>query len=227
MSPHPQSKKAKAKKSKQAAQTKPQRAGQGERADSKKDAKKDSKREARLARQAEERRQRERKQRMRKLRAAAMVAVVVGLAAVAVWFVFQPDPELAGVERPRDLGGGHVANASYDSAAPTSGPHSAQSPSCGTYREGLELPLAVHALEHGVVVLWYQPDSPALADELDEIADRWDSHVIVAANPEIESPVVATAWNRRLAFDDADDPGIAEFVKTYRNRGPEKVDCPR
>ena len=59
-----------------------------------------------------------------------------------------------------------------------------------------------------------------------EILNDYNSHVIVAPNPDIEEPVVATAWNRRMRFDDIDDPRIAEFADTYRNRGRERVDCP-
>ena len=217
MSPHPSSKKAKAQRAKRA-QARAERAERTERGDAGV--------EARMARQAEQRRQRERARRRRTLRTAALVAAVVIPLLVAGWLVFRPDPELAGVERPPDLGGGHVANASYDSATPTSGPHDASAPRCSTYRDGLELPLAVHALEHGTVILWYDADSPELVEELDQVADRWDSHVIVAANPDLDTPVVATAWNRRFAFE-ADDPRIAEFVEIYRQRGPEKIDCPR
>lgn len=213
MSPHPSSKKAKAKQAKRA-QARAQRAERP-----------DAAAEARRARQAGQREQRERARRRQRLRTAAVAAAVLLPLAVVAWLMLRPDPELAGVERPPDLGGGHVTNATYDSPTPTSGPHDARAPSCRTYRDGLELPLAVHALEHGVVVLWYDAAVPELADRLDEIASRWDSHVIVAASPDIDSPVVATAWNRRFAFE-ADDPRIAEFVEIYRQRGPEKIDCP-
>jgi len=40
-------------------------------------------------------------------------------------------------------------------------------------------------------------------------------------HPDIDAPVVATAWNRRKSFD---QPGgdVREFVDTYRRRGPER-----
>lgn len=215
MSPHPQSKKAKVAKAKRAkARTTqdPEQTG--------------SKQEARLRRQIEERRHRERKARLRRIRNAAMGLVAVAVLAGGGWLAFRPDPELAGVIRPTNRGGGHVAAATYDSPTPTSGPHDARAPRCGTYREPLDPALALHGLEHGAVVLWYDAGRPELAEELVGATDEWDSHVIISANGNIDRPVVATAWGRIKAYD-AVDPEITEFVRTYRQRGPERQPCDR
>ncbi|MDE0805672.1 MAG: DUF3105 domain-containing protein, partial [Acidimicrobiales bacterium] len=120
----------------------------------------------------------------------------------------------------------HVQNASYDTDIPTSGAHASQAPACGTYREPLDLPLAVHALEHGAVLLWYDAARPELADELVAETEGFDSHVVVSAHPALDAPIVATAWNRRKAYEPGDSE-IAEFVDTYRRRGPERVECDR
>lgn len=157
---------------------------------------------------------------------ALLTIVVVGLGAGA-WYLLGPDPEVAGVERLRSAGRDHVpANqASYDAPAPTSGPHPASAPSCGPTSTPLDLGLAVHALEHGAVVVWYQPElGEELRQPLLEILREWDSHWILSPNPDIDDPVVATAWNRRKVFDGAGD-GVLEFVDTYRGRGPERVAC--
>jgi hypothetical protein len=215
LSPHPQSKKAKVAKAKRAkARTTqdPEQTG--------------SKQEARLRRQIEERRHRERKARLRRIRNAAMGLVAVAVLAGGGWLAFRPDPELAGVIRPTNRGGGHVAAATYDSPTPTSGPHDARAPRCGTYREPLDPALALHGLEHGAVVLWYDAGRPELAEELVGATDEWDSHVIISANRNIDRPVVATAWGRIKAYD-AVDPEITEFVRTYRQRGPERQPCDR
>lgn len=151
------------------------------------------------------------------------VALLFGVA-IFGWFVFRPGPELEGVERPNNDGRGHVTNATYTSAAPTSGPHRAQAPNCGVYTSQVPLDLAVHALEHGTVILWYQPQSPELAEQLIDLTSEWDSHVIISPNPGIDAPVVATAWNRRMTFDEV-TPTVNEFVDVYRNRGPEAVLC--
>lgn len=215
MSPHPQSKKAKAAKAKRARARTTQ--------DPDKAA---SKQEARLERQIEQHRHQERKARLRRIRNAALGLVAVAVVAGGGWLAFRPDPELAGVTRPSNRGGGHVAGATYDSPTPTSGPHDARAPRCGTYRDPLDPALAVHGLEHGAVVLWYDAARPELADELIDATDEWDTHVIISANEEIDQPVVATAWRRLKAYDAA-DPEINEFVRTYRQRGTERQPCDR
>ena len=73
--------------------------------------------------------------------------------------------------------------------------------------------------------LWYQPPLvEELREPLLEILRERDSHWILSPNPDIEDPVVATAWNRDKAFDGAGDD-VLEFVDTYRGRGPERVAC--
>jgi len=215
LSPHPQSKKAKAAKAKRAQARTTQ--------DPDKAA---SKQEARLERQIVQRRHQERKARLRRIRNIALGVVAVGVVAGGGWLAFRPDPELAGVIRPSNRGGGHVAAATYDSPTPTSGPHDARAPRCGTYREPLDPALAVHGLEHGAVVLWYDAGRPELADELVGATEEWDTHVIISANGNVDRPVVATAWGRMKAYD-AVDPEINEFVRTYRQRGPERQPCDR
>jgi hypothetical protein len=215
VSPHPQSKKAKAAKTKRAAARNiddPDRSA--------------SKQEARLQRQLEERRRKERTARLRRIRNAVLGLVAIAVIGGGGWLAFRPDPELAGVTRPTNLGGGHVAAASYDSATPTSGAHDARAPRCGTYREPLTPTLAVHGLEHGAVVLWFDAGRPELADQLERATDEWDSHVIVSANDALDRPIVATAWGRLKAYDEV-GPEITEFVRTYRQRGPEREPCDR
>lgn len=215
MSPHPQSKKAKVSKARRAATRATQDPDQSA-----------AKQRARLERQIEKRRQQERSARLRRIRSAVLGVVAVAVILGGGWLAFRPDPELAGVLRPTNRGGGHVANATYDSPTPTSGPHDARAPQCGTYREPLDPTLVVHGLEHGAVVLWYDADRPELADELVEATDEWDSHVIISANGGLDRPIVATAWGRLKAYDDI-DPEITEFVRTYRQRGPEREACDR
>lgn len=183
-----------------------------------------SEREARLARMMEARRAKARRARMRRIRNVTLTVVAVLAVGAGLFLGFRPDPELAGVERPASEGGGHVVKASYDSAVPTSGPHDARAPVCGVYRGGLEPELAVHALEHGAVVLWYDSGRPQLAEDLSAATSEFESHVIIAANDALDVPIVATAWNRRSSYEPT-NPEITEFVRTYRERGPERLAC--
>jgi len=51
----------------------------------------------------------------------------------------------------------------YATATPTSGTHAASSARCGVFAQQMRAEFAVHSLEHGSVVIWYQP-SLATAD---------------------------------------------------------------
>lgn len=185
-----------------------------------------AKRERRLERQRQEAAVRHRAARRRRLRTVALAAAAVLGAAAGAFFLLRPDPEVDGVMKRSTDGRDHVTGATYDDATPTSGDHSASAPACGRTSEPLAADLAVHALEHGVVVVWHRPD---LDDDAraaaGEVLREWDSHWILSPNPGIETPFVATAWNRLKAFDEP-GPELREFVDTYRRRGPERVDCP-
>jgi hypothetical protein len=117
----------------------------------------------------------------------------------------------------------HTATA--PTATPTSGSHNPSSARCGIFGQEVPAEFAVHSLEHGTVVIWYQQEAP---DEtiagLRDIVNRYDDRVILSPNSRLGVPVAATAWNRLKAYDGA-DPEIAAFVETYRNRGPESLTC--
>lgn len=185
----------------------------------------DAKSARRAQRKRDEALARRRDARRRRARTVGLVALVGGGLVAGVVMLLQPDPEVPGVERPRALGGGHVANATYASPTPTSGPHPAQAPSCGATSSPLDPGLAVHALEHGAVVVYYRAaDAASVRDPLEALADEFSSHVIVAPHESLDDPIVATAWNRLQRFD-AVGGDVREFIDVYRRRGPERVDC--
>lgn len=216
--PHPQSKRAKAAKKQRAVERRRRTADdQRERAE-RHASTEESRRLVKLRRR--------RRSRVWKVAIGALGVLLTTLLGYGLWYGLRPDPEIAGVERPSDDGRGHRVGMSYASLTPTSGAHDSRSPFCGIYPTPLEPSLAVHALEHGVVVLWYDAARPELADDLAQIADGWDSHVIVSPHVGLGEPVVATAWNRLKAYPDV-VPEVEEFVDTYRRRGPENVDCNR
>lgn len=186
----------------------------------------EKKRQRRFERQRQETAAKHRIQLRRRVRNITVGTVLVALIGVGGFFVLRPGSEVEGVIRPPNRGRNHVSNATYNTPTPTSGPHNPSSPRCGFVSQGLPPDLAVHALEHGAVVVWYRPDIDAevQARALVQLQE-WDSHWILSPNPGIEEPFVATAWNRLMVFDEPGE-GLAEFVDTYRSRGPERVSCP-
>lgn len=113
------------------------------------------------------------------------VAVIAGVALVA-FYVTRPvgssgdlaqaladapaAAEAAGCSEVVDVGpynpatddGAHVgalpALSTYASVPPASGPHSPDTLPAGIYEQALDLAPAIHSLEHGGVIVWYDPD---------------------------------------------------------------------
>jgi hypothetical protein len=75
------------------------------------------------------------------------------------------------------------ALSTYPSVPPVSGPHQAQPVTSGEYETPPDVWGAIHSLEHGAVVIWYNPSAPA--PDVNEIKDFYSQpgeqqHVIVA-----------------------------------------------
>jgi hypothetical protein len=125
----------------------------------------------------------------------------------------------------------HVAQGSeiqYETSPPTSGPHYTSTVSAGFYEESRAAGALVHTLEHGAVIVYYDPaalDQESRAD-LEALAGEytgtWQSVVVVpnpAENP--ESPYVLTAWRHMLRMDGYDADVVRAFMAEYLGRGPE------
>ena len=197
-------------------------------------AKRERKKQAKAAAQVEKL-QAERRARRR----SAMRRGAVGLGVAAVAGLIAGGFYLAGSERreARDLlgdrvavesslGRDHVPSTTQD-PTPTSGPHSGPA-ICGVQSVPIPADAQIHALEHGAVAFQYLPDrldSAELAG-LTDLAEGYDTDVLVAPNPGLDSPVVATAWTRRMLLDDLDLDVLETFATAFRGRGPENVDCP-
>jgi cell division septal protein FtsQ len=197
-------------------------------ADRERQAEKRARREARKIAEAKAAEVAARKRRIRIGLSVVAAAAVVGTLGFIIVSKAIPD-ELPGVSQPSNEGRDHVVSGQqvgYATATPTSGRHAATSPGCGIYGQQMPAEFAVHALEHGAVVIWYQ--ASMATDEvasLRAVVNRFDDRVILSPNAELSEPVVATGWNRLKAYDDA-DPELEQFIETYRSRGPESFSCP-
>jgi hypothetical protein len=193
-------------------------------------AKQAEKRARRAERQAAEARAKQVAIRKRRTRIGLSVLAAVAVVG-AIGFVIVDKAtleELPGVSKQDYEGRDHVPSGetvAYGTATPTSGTHAASSARCGAFTQQVPAEFAVHSLEHGSVVIWYQP---ALATEeisaLEGVVNRFNDRVILSPNAQLGQPVVATAWNRLKAYDGA-DPELEQFIETYRNRGPESFSC--
>jgi hypothetical protein len=116
----------------------------------------------------------------------------------------------------------------YAQSPPLSGEHWGRAIQAGFYAETPELPRLVHTLEHGAVVIYYDPASmtPEAEASLRAWADNKDrswASIVVAPNPN-ENPkgdYVLTAWTHRLVIDEYDAEAVRAFTAEYIGRGPE------
>ena len=108
----------------------------------------------------------------------------------------------------------------YDHTPPAGGEHDPVWQNAGFYEEPVEDENAVHTLEHGAVWITYSPDlSQEQVSELQDLAASRDC-VLVSPYPDLDAPIVASAWGKQLRLDSADDPALNSFIGSYL-RGPQ------
>ena len=103
----------------------------------------------------------------------------------------------------------------YSISPPVGGDHAPIWANCKFYAEAIPTEAAVHSLEHGAVWVTYQPgvseeDKAAIQELADDV-----EFVLGSEFADQSSPVVLTAWERRLEVDTMGDPRVQEFVDTY------------
>ncbi|HEX6117477.1 MAG TPA: DUF3105 domain-containing protein [Solirubrobacterales bacterium] len=141
--------------------------------------------------------------------------------------------DAAGCELELDLpdeGNTHIPEskpAEYDTSPPTSGDHDQVPLADGAYAEEPEARYFVHSMEHGRVVILYDPSLP----EEDQLAlkgvfeDDPDGMVLIPYS-EMPYEVAATAWTNALGCD-AYTPetldAIRDFRDEFRGKGPEAI----
>jgi hypothetical protein len=115
----------------------------------------------------------------------------------------------------------HVeSNVTYAQTPPVGGPHNPVWQNCGIYAEPIRKEMGVHSMEHGAVWITYRPDLPAAAVDTLRALVRGRSFALLTPDPELPSPIVASAWGVQMGVDWAGDPRLATFVAQYVN-GPQ------
>ncbi len=138
---------------------------------------------------------------------------------------------ISSVQQHDSRGNAHVAAGTeieYQRIPPTSGTHYPTTVEAGLYEQTPPLGALVHSLEHGAVVIYYDPGQidQATEDSLEAFAaahtGTWES-VIVVPMPEAgpTAPVVLTAWRHSLRLEDYDPGTVRAFLAEYLGRGPE------
>ena len=130
---------------------------------------------------------------------------------------------IAGVESFDVASADHTTDdVDYPQDPPAGGQHDPSWQKCQVYDASIRAEHAVHSQEHGAVWITYQPDLPeAEVDALAAYAED-QPYVLISPYPELEEPVVASAWGARLRLDDVDDPRLQAFIDRYAGNGPER-----
>ncbi|MEX1079631.1 MAG: DUF3105 domain-containing protein [Homoserinimonas sp.] len=130
------------------------------------------------------------------------------------------DIDVAGVQTWDDLEYVHTDGpvdyeGQYGMNPPAGGSHNPAWLNCGIYTEEQQNESAVHALEHGAVWVTYNPDELDEAD-VDALRSQLpDSYIILSPYPDLDAPVVASAWAAQVKLDGVDDPRLGDFVEKY------------
>lgn len=108
----------------------------------------------------------------------------------------------------------------YDQTPPTGGEHNEVWQNSGFYEAPVRDENAVHTLEHGAVWITYSPSLPQ--DQKDQIRQLVEGQTCMLASPhpDLQAPVVASAWGKQLPLESADSPDLEQFVRAYR-QGPQ------
>jgi hypothetical protein len=115
----------------------------------------------------------------------------------------------------------------YAQDPPAGGPHAPAWQKCAAYDAPIRNENAVHSLEHGAVWITYQPglseDEVTALEELTE-----NRYVLVSPYPDLEDPIVASAWGAQLRLEATDDPRLDAFIERFAGNGPEPgANCDR
>lgn len=182
----------------------------------------------------EARRQAKAEAEIRRQRAAKRERLVrylmLGLLGAGVfWFVFlrnNAPSEINGhtIETfsARGVGDHLSGDIQYQTSPPVSGEHAPGAAACGVYGAPVPEENQVHNLEHGAVTIQYQPDLGIdKIRQLEAFAEEFESHILVAPFPNMETPIALTSWSRMMRLDDVDAEAIRQYIEEFRQKGPE------
>ena len=105
----------------------------------------------------------------------------------------------------------------YRTEPPTSGPHQPGRLPGGVVTEPLAGPVQVGALEAGQVLLQHRDLAAPDRTRLEALGSPL---VVVAPNPALPAPVVASAWRTRLLCRSVDVQALGRFVREHAGREP-------
>jgi len=161
------------------------------------------------------------------------VLIVAGLSAILIFALLSPANGTS-VGQPQAMDGQtHIdsgtAGGPYSSTPAASGPHWPEPIDWGVYSTAIPQEPAIHNLEHGGIVIWYQADrvTPEQIAELENYTRSWTASerfkVLVApwAGADFGHPIAIVAWTWLLYLDEVDTDLMDSFVDEHYGDSPE------
>ena len=173
-------------------------------------------------------------------RLAAMAAgLLVGalvLAACGGGASIRDDPRLQQFDNEFTTAGqAHHPNGSgvavdYATTPPYGGPHWTFPLRCGIYEEEQHFEPMVHTMEHGAIVLYYQPlvvDAGTVGEMRVAASQllREGARLILTPSTRIGTPVAIASWGRLLLMDDFEEDTLRGFIEAFEGDAPEELGC--
>lgn len=137
-----------------------------------------------------------------------------------------------------DDGAGHIADGAsggpYSSVPATSGQHWESPTNWGAYTSPQAEEVVLHNLEHGGIVIWYQPsklDAAGLASlttwvQQQITTERFKVILTPWGGADFGHPLAVTAWNWLLYLDTSDTGAIRTFLDAHYQKSPEPFGGP-
>lgn len=169
--------------------------------------------------------------------------LVLGLVILLLVLLFSAgdvDPTVIGT-RQVDAGRLHIdpgtQGSGYTSVPATSGDHwsTADSPGpWGVYPTAQPQERMIHNLEHGGIVIWYQPALLSTADlatltqfvQQQITTERFKVILSPWSGTNFAHPIAVTAWDWLLYMDTVDLDAVRGFIDAHINRAPESAGGP-
>jgi len=96
----------------------------------------------------------------------------------------------------------------------------------GIHDEPVEDGLIIHSLEHGAVVVHYDPNQLD-ENEVGELKDFFRTELrgkkILLPRPNMTTPIIMTSWGQILSLESLDKEKMVLFMAANNDRGPERV----
>jgi len=125
-----------------------------------------------------------------------------------------------------DVGAPH---APYNSSPPTSGPHYEVPGPTEFFTEPQQPETFVHNLEHGEIVIWYNPDAPAeTLEDIEDLVRQEPAATAAIPYTDIESPsqFALTAWGASQHCEQVSQEVVDDFRRRFQGKGPEPIAPP-